>query len=259
MFSSKVKDRSTIWSALDKEYKKYRASVCSQTKESRRAVFLRFKEESSVLFECVKVNAVLTEVQAEFLQDQRGPRQQTIMEYLLLAEVPNTHASPMDVDVELEEVETHEIGIGYDEPAAPEPDDESCFLSDESGCNEEEEGHLYFSLRSGKRTKALLSTESDTEADDDEKQSGIRIGPKLFSKKCVEAIIAMNVQAHITINQARLCFTLVENIFNGQSLRLHPEEKPKKVPRTAEDYKAYHDVVPSESVIWTYRHKYAVC
>lgn len=246
-----MKSRSTIWASLDKEYQCYRREVCSKKTEEKLAAFIQYREKTDTLFECLKSNAILDQGQAEFLSDQSGPREKCLMEYLLAIDITNTAMPPP----EIEEMEVGDAGIGELN------EDESCRSHVESEEEEqiEEEGHLYFGLRSGKRLKASLESEESGSGSEDNGADKIRIGPKLFSKRCVEAIIAMNTQAHITINQARSCFLLVENIFHGKTLRLKPEQTTGNVPRSAEDYKAYENVVPSEAVVWNYRHKYALC
>lgn len=252
-----VKNRSTIWKALDKEYQVYRREVCSKRNDEKMTAFIQYREKSSILFDCLKPNAIFEQAQAEFILDQRGPRQKCLMEYLLARDMTNIAVPQPDV----EQMDIGDAGdVGNDVIDQEECEDEEEQTDEEETEDEEteEEGHLYFGLRSGKRVKASLEPEETGSDREEGTEDRIRIGPKLFSKQCVEAIIAMNSQLHITINQARSCFLLVENIFHGKCLRLNPENR-RNVPRSAEDYKAYENVVPSEAVMWNWRHKYALC
>lgn len=258
VFRNKTKAKNTIRYSLIKEYEtEYRVKVCSRRNEEKMAAFLNYKEEASTLFDLIKSDAILTESEAEFLHDQNSSRNKTIMEFLLQTEL---NAQPMDVDVDLPDQQVDNVGESFEEPERSDEFSDGSSDSDDGSESEvdavEEESHLYFNLRSGKRVK--VSFKDDTE-DNAQNDSRIRIGPKIVNKKCLETIITMNVKAHITVNQARLCFASVQNGFNGQNLRLEPIEKQHKVPRTADDYKAYENVVPSESTIWNYRHKCALC
>lgn len=256
VFPGLVKNRSTIWRALNSEYtKKFRSMVISKSGSARRDAFVKYKNESDILFNFLKPDSVLTEEQALFLNDQQTCREKSIMEFLLTLDLPEPmDAIPANEDVgHVEVLGSDQLDIEEEESLTDDSEEEDNDDIDD----ENDESLLYYKLRSGKRVKK--QPDEETIEDDDDDPCRIRIGPKLFSKRVIETIIAMNVRAHITINQARLCFMICENMYHNQNLSLQPSEKPKGIPRTAEEFKLYENVLPSETVLWKFRHKYALC
>lgn len=227
----------------------YKSKVSSRAQAEQVTAFLQFKVNNQVLFDIVKDKSVLEDDQKLFLEDQAGQRTKTISEFLLDREVngrPDAQNRP-------EENVPMDTANSSNENQLE--DDESSESSDEELRDEAADDHMYRVLRGGKRKRIDLE---ETNGDLDFTEIPLRRGSKVFSKECIEAIVKMNVNCNMSINQARKSFVITENTFNHQNYILEPENKPTDMPRTQEDFEQYRNVIPSEKTIWYHRHHYAL-
>lgn len=260
VFHGQVKHRTTIFRAIEAEYGQYRRQVCSQTGKQRKSAFLAYKEQSSVLFECIKNGAELEERQAAFLHDQRNMRSSSVMEAQITWQMEDEIENERNaVEDRMELGESLENDDRMEEDSLEDRNQEIGETESEEESEseiEEESQYNYFVLRNGKRLKLA---ENDPSISTEVAEIPLRIGVKCFLKSCIEAIVQMNVQCHCSISMARKAFVLIENKFNGQNYTLEPNEKEKSTPRTSDDFGRYKNVVPSEKTLLAHRHNYALC
>lgn len=107
-------------------YNKNRVIVCSQTGIAKRDAFLKYKADSSILFDFIKTDAVLCQDEAQFLYDQETVREKSIMGFLLTRQITNI-ASAMEA--------AHQIQPNISHDELPEPmycDDDQIEEQDDS-------------------------------------------------------------------------------------------------------------------------------
>lgn len=242
---------STIRKRIEKQYRIYLNNVCLSKKHLKRVNWLKYLQEHDNLFEVLNSNCILNESEAMFLEDQKTSRSKTISTYFWETAIEEDQAEESQSEndeINNDNVDMQMMVVEQEEQEAMECVEE--VVSDEEVC-EEIDAQNYFSLRSGKRTKAVpTNTNSST-------QIRLRIGIKKFAQECLEAIVSMNTKCHVTVNQARECFLLAENIFNGQNFKMQAENAVS-VPRSAIEYEAYRNVIPSEKTVWNHRHHFAL-
>lgn len=210
------------------------------------AAFIDFKQRHNIIFPAFIQRVPVEQITLDFLNDQSTLRERFISEYLWNVDfINNERLEGNENQVnEVNEVEVFESNEEMEEEMEVE-------MQVDVDSDEDEES--FFNLRSGKRVK--LSNEAEAESSND---TELRKGKKVFSKECIQTIVRMTTDCNISVNQARKCFLICENSFNGKAYKLEPDLKPAGVPRSNEEYEQYKNVLPSESTIRSHRHKFAL-
>lgn len=263
VFHKNVYGYKAIRQKLVNFYENYRRKVCAKAANQQMDAWIDFKHQNQMMFPAFLQKEPLDEQTAEFLNDQMTDRQRTVAEFQWMQRLSQEYQVTFDTDDA--HVTDEQEAAGEQESAGEGPmdvdmpfNDDELDSSDDDNEDESCDDHVYYTLRSGKRIK-LDSDDTSLQAESKGTvTTRLRRGKKIFSKECIQSIVNMATECNITINQARKCFLISQNTFNGQSYTLEPVKKPAGVPRTKNDYKCYENVIPSESTLWTHRHQFAL-